>query len=371
MSIPSIRTPEAIYSPALIVCRDRVRKNILTMLHVAGHADRLRPHCKTHKMASVIKLQLASGIHKHKAATIAEAEMLAYCGVRDIAIGYPMVGPNLQRIVQFRQQYPEVTLSVTADDPVCIDQLGAAVSAAGTSVRVLLDINPGRDRTGVAPGDVAGSLYRRISETPGLIVDGFHFYDGHLTASSPLERATAVNVGWQKLSEFRNSVIRAGLSVPRVLCGGTPTFTAYAAIREPHVELCPGTCLFHDVGYGERYEDLQQFAQAAYVLTRVVSRPTESRVTFDVGTKAVASDPAQGQRVVFPEIPDAIQVLHNEEHLVIETSQASKFRPGDWTLVIPRHICPTSALYSSATVIENGEIVDEWKVTARDRCLRV
>jgi D-serine deaminase-like pyridoxal phosphate-dependent protein len=70
-------------------------------------------------------------------------------------------------------------------------------------------------------------------------------------------------------------------------------------------------------------------------------------------------------------IPDAVQVLHNEEHLVIETAEANRFRPGDWTLAIPRHVCPTVAAYKSATVIADGRIVDEWEVSARDRCLTI
>jgi D-serine deaminase-like pyridoxal phosphate-dependent protein len=142
-------------------------------------------------------------------------------------------------------------------------------------------------------------------------------------------------------------------------------------MSDPLIELSPGTCIFLDAGYSERFADLHGFQQAAYLFTRVISRPLPNRVTFDLGTKAVASDPPMGQRVVFPSIPDARQVLHNEEHLVIETELADQFRPGDWTLAVPRHICPTSALHASVCVIEEGEIVDEWPVSARDRVLTI
>ena len=40
---------------------------------------------------------------------------------------------------------------------------------------------------------------------------------------------------------------------------------------------------------------------------------------------------------------------------------------GDELFVIPTHICPTSALYASALVVENGKIVDNWPVSARNR----
>ncbi|WP_437230896.1 D-TA family PLP-dependent enzyme [Planctomicrobium sp. SH661] len=369
--LPHIRTPDEIFSPGLIVFRDRVRHNLETMIRIAGDPLRLRPHCKTHKMAAVTKLQLAMGITRHKASTFAEAEMLAHSGVPDIVLGYPLVGPNIARAVQFRKIYPDVKFAVTADDPEAIEQLGAAMTAAGTTIGVMLDVNPGRDRTGLPPGDLAAAFYRKISQTPGLEPAGFHFYDGHQIHPNREERQAAVLSEWRKAARFRDELEAGGLQVPRISCGGTPTFPIYAELNDAAIELSPGTCVFHDAGYGERYADLEAFLPAAYVLTRVVSRPTSRRVTFDAGTKSVASDPPMGERVRFADIPDAVQVVHNEEHLVIETEQADRFRPGDWTLVLPRHICPTSALYSHATVIEGGEIVDEWKVTARDRRLRI
>ena len=40
---------------------------------------------------------------------------------------------------------------------------------------------------------------------------------------------------------------------------------------------------------------------------------------------------------------------------------------GDELFVIPTHICPTTALYDAVTVVEDGQIVDTWEVTARNR----
>ncbi len=119
-----------------------------------------------------------------------------------------------------------------------------------------------------------------------------------------------------------------------------PTFPVYATIDDPAIELSPGTCIFHDANYGEKFADLAVFKPAALLFTRVVSRPKPDRLTLDLGSKSVASDPPMGQRVVFPALPDARQVLHNEEHLVLETPDAGKYQPGDWLLGIPRHVCP-------------------------------
>lgn len=240
-------------------------------------------------------------------------------------------------------------------------------------MHLLLDINPGRDRTGLRPDHTAVRLYRRIADTPGVHPDGFHIYDGHQTQSDPEERRAAVAGEWTSIEQLRDQLQRDGLPVPRLICGGTPTFPVYARMTDPTIELSPGTCLFHDASYAERYPDLSGFTPAALVFTRVVSRPTATRLTFDCGTKSVASDPPMGQRVVLPFVPEATQVLHNEEHLVVEVSPsvAERWSVGDWTLAIPRHVCPTSALHREAVIVSQGAVVDVWSVIARDRVLSV
>ena len=92
---------------------------------------------------------------------------------------------------------------------------------------------------------------------------------------------------------------------------------------------------------------------------------------MDLGYKAVASDPPAGQRVMFPDLPDAKQVLQNEEHLVLQTSRANEFQPGDELLAIPRHVCPTCALHRAIFVIAGGVLVDQWEVASRDRWLTI
>ena len=61
----------------------------------------------------------------------------------------------------------------------------------------------------------------------------------------------------------------------------------------------------------------------------------------------------------------------SEEHLVVDTPQAANFPPGTPILALPTHICPTCALHRRAYVIEGGELVDEWEVSARDRSIGI
>ncbi len=366
-----IKDPSQILTPALIVFREILEENLDRMIRIAGSADRLRPHCKTHKMGEVIAMQLARGIARHKAATFAEAELLARCGVKDVFLAYGLVGPNIARAVAFCATFPDVTFSVTADHPKPIAALGTAMQRAGQSVEVLLDIDSGQHRTGLpAESDQALELYRQIVETPGLTSGGIHLYDGHNHQTSLAERRSAVLAGWKPVAALRDEVVKRGWPVPRIVAGGTGSFPVFASIEDSMIQCSPGTCVFNDIGYGEAFPDLE-FTPAAALLTRVVSRSMADRMTLDVGYKAVASDPPAGTRLCFPDLPDAREVLQDEEHLVLETASAAKFEPGDELLAIPNHICPTSALHAHATVIAGGEIVGRWNVAARDRQLEI
>ncbi|HEV7999679.1 MAG TPA: D-TA family PLP-dependent enzyme, partial [Planctomycetaceae bacterium] len=128
-----------VLSPSVVLFRELLDQNIDLMIRLAGSPDRLRPHCKTHKMAEVTRIELAKGIGKHKCATLAEAEMLAQAGVKDVFRAYNLVGPNIDRAVQFLRRFPDVAFAATADHPRTIASLSNAVSAAGQSMEVLLD----------------------------------------------------------------------------------------------------------------------------------------------------------------------------------------------------------------------------------------
>ena len=359
-----------IVTPALLVFHEVLLANISKMVSMIASPDQLRPHCKTHKMPAVIELLLQAGIRKHKAATFAEAEMLADAGVSDIFLAYNLVGPNMARAAAFQEAFPDTSLAITGDDEQALRDLAAVMAARDRSIQVLIDIDTGQHRTGLPCGETAQALYQMVVETPGLEPGGLHLYDGHNHQTDIAARRSAVLAGWETTREFARGLLDRGLPVPRIVAGGTGSFPVFTEVDDPLLELSPGTCIFHDVGYGQMFPDLQ-FQPAALLLTRVISRPTVNRVTLDLGYKAVASDPPAEHRVVIPQLPDAEIVLQNEEHLVIETSHAADYAPGDELLAVPRHICPTSALHKQAFLVREGRYVEDWPVAARDRWLTV
>jgi D-serine deaminase-like pyridoxal phosphate-dependent protein len=374
MDLPDIRAEEleTIPSPSLVVFLDRVRANVASLIQcVGGDPGRLRPHVKTHKMPDLVRRIEGAGIHKHKCATIAEAEMLAQAGAADVLIAYPLVGPNLARLRALRATYPGTTFRVTVDDFEAAERLDASQAGMPGAVPVLVDLDVGMGRTG-ASAIAAEGLYERLETLSNLAGDGLHAYDGHLRDADPTLRdgrarqVQAVTLGLLERLQAR------GLSVPRVVFGGTPTFLSHArlAANQPGVECSPGTCVLHDASYAATYPDLP-FAPAAAILTRVVSRPRAGRLCLDLGHKAVAADPPAGSRAYLPALPEAVVVAQSEEHLVVDVPEAGRWPIGTALLAIPGHVCPTCALHESTVMVEGGRVVGRWPVTARVRTITI
>src|SRR5436190_6652517 len=363
---PLVNQPE-VTSPCLLLYPDRVRENSRRMILIAGGVERLRPHMKTHKMPEVIRMQVEQGITRFKCATIAEAEMTAAAGAEDVLLGYQPVGPNVDRFVELVARFPSVRFSCTADNRASVGDLSDAAARSSIRVEVLVDLDVGQHRTGIAPDTHAFDLYRLIAALPALAPGGLHAYDGHVHDSDVTERTAACEAAFAPVEILRRRLEREGLPVPRVVAGGTPTFPMHA--RRGDVECSPGTCVFWDAGYGKKLPDLD-FLPAALVFTRVVSKPTPDRICLDLGHKAIGSEMPH-PRVVFLNLSEAHVVAHNEEHLVLETAEADAFKRGDCLYGIPWHICPTVALHSEAVVVEGGAATQRWKIVGRERRLTI
>lgn len=352
-------------SPALLIYPERVEENLRRMIAIAGGAQRLCPHVKTHKLAEIVRLQMALGITKFKCATIAEAEMVASCEAPDVLLAHQPVGPKVQRLIHLIKKFPRTSFATIADDEGVIRVLSDAAVRAGAKIKVFLDIDSGMHRCGVPPGPRVVALYRLIASLPGLEPHGLHVYDGHIDDPDLSVRTKMCDDAFAPITALRREL--AELPVPRIVAGGTPTFPIHA--RRPDVECSPGTCVLWDAGYLASLPDLD-FLPAALVLTRVISKPGHNRLCLDLGHKAIAAEKPH-PRVQFLNLPDAQAVTHSEEHLVIETSRANEFAVGDCLYGIPKHVCPTVALHAEAIVIRSGAAEGRWKIAARDRMLSV
>ncbi|MGV3485864.1 MAG: M81 family metallopeptidase [Planctomycetaceae bacterium] len=362
-----IENANDIASPTLLVYPDRIEENLRRMIACVGDVSRLRPHVKTHKMPQVIAMKIAAGIHKFKASTIAEAEMTAAAGGQDVLLAYQPVGPNIQRFMELIKCYPQTTFSTLVDNVPSLFDIATMARSYGVAARLMIDLNVGMDRTGIAVGPQAAELYRLICETDGVEAVGLHAYDGHLHEPDAALLATQASETFAPVWSLRQQLQSEGLDVPLVVAGGTPTSKLLAS--QDGVEVGAGTTVLWDFGQAETSPDLN-FQNAAVLLARVISRPTANRICIDLGHKAVASEMAP-PRVRWFGLEDAKPVMHNEEHLVLEVPDSHELRVGTVLYGIPRHICPTVALHHQVWCVRDRIAVETWPVVARARCITI
>lgn len=358
--------PETLDTPALLVYPDLIAANIDAAVRLAGGADRLQPHVKTHKLPQVVALHLARGIRRFKCATIAEAEMLAKAGAAEVLLAHQPVGPRIGRLLALAAAFPATRFAPIIDDARILVQLATAAQAAGRCLPVYLDLDVGMGRTGIAPGPAALALYQHLTQQPSLQAAGLHAYDGHLHQANLAARQAAGDAVFGQLTAFCNQLRAAALPVPAVVLGGSPSFSVHR--HRPDVRLSPGTFALWDAGYAQRCPELP-FQPAAVLATRVISRPTPDRLCLDLGHKAVAAENPLPQRLRFLDLPITAWLGHSEEHLVVQVAPDCPRQPGDLVLALPWHICPTTALHAVVIPVVDGQPQAPWAVDARARRL--
>ncbi|MBK7133252.1 MAG: D-TA family PLP-dependent enzyme [Bacteroidales bacterium] len=356
-----------VYSPALLVYPDRIEENIRRMIKIAKGAKHLRPHVKTHKMAEVVMLQMKHGITKFKCATISEAEMAAKCGAPDILLAMQPVGPNLERFFKLKQTFENIKISCIADNGETIIQLSDMARKTGLETHVWVDINVGMNRTGVIPGEKTIRLFNRIVDSPMLVAEGLHVYDGHIHEPDPAKRKLICDEAFSPIESMIEELKHEGITPVKIIAGGTPSFPLHA--QRKGVELSPGTILLWDYGYSTSFTDMD-FLHAAILLTRIVSKPAKELLCLDLGHKALASEMTQ-PRVKLLGLKSYSVVGHNEEHMVIKTNEADKFNIGDHLYGIPWHICPTVDRHENVTIVTNNRAAGQWIVAARKRKITI
>jgi D-serine deaminase-like pyridoxal phosphate-dependent protein len=367
MPKPFLTVPEQVAqvpSPALLIDRRRVERNIDRMRAYVGDFRRLRTHVKTHKCSEIYKMQLAAGITKAKAATLPEVDMVVRAGGRDVVLAYALVGPNLERAVSFARQHPEVVFAALVDDPEAVRPLDTEAARQGVTFKLYVDVNPGMDRTGIALGAPAAQLARAIHAASHLHLSGLHMYDGHVHGDFETSLA-AMQAPYAALTTLVNDLRRAGCPVENVITAGSPAFLPAVQRFEVVDEVSPGTWIFWDATYNEMMPGF--FDIALCVLGRVISRPAADIMTLDTGSKAVSVDTGKPNCRILG-LPEAEILGWSEEHLRVRLpATRCAVRVGETFYVVPQHVCTTVALYDEALIIDNGAIVDCWPIDARSR----
>lgn len=357
-------------TPALIVDLDALEANIAAMAErsrASGVA--LRPHVKTHKCSRLAQRQLAAGAIGLSCATLDEAEAMAAAGLGGILVTSPVVGEDkIARLVALVQR--DAATAAVVDHPDNVDALGRAAREARVRLRVLVDLDVGQHRTGVATNDAAVALASRILGEASLELAGLQAYAGHLQHLVDRdERTAAAQAVKATVAEAREALRALGVARPIVTGSGTGTHEI-DRLDTPFTELQVGSYVFMDEDYGRVAAAdpvAWPFAVALCVRTTVVSVNVPGFVTTDAGTKAFALN-GPPPRVVTEPWAGAAYAFAGDEHGRIRLAPGMPVPPLGTRLdcVVP-HVDPTVSLYDRCYCARGGRIEETWPIDARGR----
>lgn len=362
-----------IATPALILDRRKLVANLRAMTQrMKAHGVRLRPHLKTAKSAVIAELAVVGNFGGITVSTVAEARYFAEAGFRDITYAVGTVPDRLDGLGPLIRG--GITVNCITDDAATARALGARARALGLTLNLLVELDTGLGRGGVAPdSEELLAVARAIHEHPSLRLEGVLTHAGH---SYHCHGVGAVR---RVAEEERRDLVRAAerlraaaLPCPTVSGGSTPT-AVYAETLDGVTEMRPGNYMFFDldqVGLGSCGVD----EVAVSVLATVIGHNRRSgAVLIDAGALALSKDtgaqeflPDAGYGWVFDilgrsRIGDLrVAEVHQEHGFVRSAAGAPPFETlpiGSRVRVLPNHSCLTCAMYDGYQVVEGGEEV--------------
>ncbi len=328
-------------TPALVIDANALERNLDRM--TATHpGSALRPHVKAHKCTALAAAQAANGHNGFTCATPREVIGMASAGLgQDLLLANETLDAG--RLRAMAELDPPVTVAIDSEAT-----LHATVTAGIR--RVLIDVNVGLPRCGIAPGR-AGAL-ADAARAAGLEVRGVMGYEGHLMMVT--DRAEQA----ERVAAAMALLVRAHADVGGhiVSAGGTGTYDLHAETGVNEIQA--GSYALMDTHYGALGIP---FEQALHVIGTVISVSDEYAVA-DVGLKALGMD--HGDPDVLVEGGARRVWFCSDEHVTFSRDDRSP-EVGDRVRVVPAHVDPTMAMHATAWLTRHGEVIDRWPIDLR------
>jgi D-serine deaminase-like pyridoxal phosphate-dependent protein len=361
-------------TPELIVDLAALLGNVERTARAADAAGvALRPHIKTHKLPEIARMQLEAGAVGIQVAKLGEAEIMVDSGVDDVLIGYPIVGRlKVERLMSLAER---ARITVSLDSLAVAEPIAAAAAERGISIGLLVELDTGLSRIGVAPGPDAVELAERVAELDGVELIGVLTHEGHAygRSRSPEDLERMTRYACAQTVATAEAIRAKGIPAPVVSVGSSGTFR-FAIDVDGVTEVRPGTYVFNDltqVALGAATPaDL-----AAVVVATIVSGPRDREVVLDAGSKALTSDrmivnhsPATHGTVFTADGRTGQIVRLSEEHAIAAfASPGDAPSIGERVVIVPNHVCPVINMFETATIVSDGSVVDRWSVAARGK----
>lgn len=339
-------------TPCLVADLAAVRANVRAGADAAGALGaQLRPHAKAHKCSALLRLQLAeehtSGV---TCATSAEALALARLGFDDVLVANEVVSrTGVAELADAARGLER--LAVAVDSAEGVDAAARAAAAAGCELDILVDLDVGSGRCGVPPAsDASLELAEAVAAAPGLRLEGLMGYASHANRKTDADRSRVAAEVKAAFAATRERFAQRGLRVATVSGGSTGMWN----VDQGLTELQLGSYALMELSYARALGS--RFAPALFCAATVISRPADDRVILNAGWKALSGE------LGLPLAPAGLEALdYSDEHLECR----GPGHIGEHVLLVPAHLDPTMNLHPRVFVLDDGAVVDEWRIDLR------
>jgi len=365
-AVPGMAEAE-VQTPCLVIDLDMLDRNIAAMQRFADEMGvRLRVHGKMHKSADIARLQIAAGACGICCQKVSEAEAFARAGIADILVSNQVRdAAKIDRLARLPKLGARIIVCI--DDPANVTELSAAAVRHGTQIEVLVEIDCGAGRCGVAHGAPAVALAQAVAAAPGLGFSGLQAYQGaaqHLRDYA--ERQARIDEAIRQVRETVDMLAAQGIDCAIVGGAGTGTYH-FEGRSGVYNELQCGSYAFMDADYGRvrgaNGGAISEFENSLFLLTSVMSHAKPDQAICDAGLKAQSVD--SGLPVVFGR-EDLEFIKCSDEHGVI-ADPAGSLKINDRLRLVPGHCDPTCNLHDWYVGLRNGRVEAVWPVTARGK----
>ena len=364
-ALPGMDAAE-IQTPCLVVDLDALERNIARLQAMADEMGvRLRVHGKMHKCAELALKQIAAGACGICCQKVSEAEAFVRAGIRDVLVSNEVREPaKIDRLAQLART---ARMIVCVDDAANIADLSAAAVRHGTHIEVLVEIDCGAGRCGVAYGRPVVELAKAIVSASGLTFSGLQAYQGPAQHIHDFEeRKAKIDEAIRQVRETVDLLNGEGIACAIIGGAGTGSYK-FEGNSGVFNELQCGSYAFMDAAYG-RVQDaggqpISQFENALFILTSIMSHAKSDKAICDAGLKVLSAD--SGLPVVF-ERNDVAYVACSDEHGEISDPNGALW-VNDKVKLIPGHIDPTCNLHDWYVCVRGSKVEALWPITARGK----
>ena len=231
------------------------------------------------------------------------------------------------------------------------------------TVPVVIEVNVGMNRAGVAPGAPVVALADAVAGMKGVRLVGLMTWESQATAiADPAEKARVVREAVAQFTASADACRQAGHRIDIVSCGGSGTLP-HCAMQPGITEIEAGGAIFSDMLYREQFH--LDFPPALHLLASVTSRPTPTRIILDAGKKAMSSDGAVPAPLG---LTSGSRVQLSAEHTTVQLDAPSDTPAvGDKVLFVVGYGDTTVHLHEEIVAVRDGRIEAIWPVAARGR----